>query len=145
MANALFVAFKAKQLGDAGVSGPTVVNWETDTIKISLIDESGGAVDENTHQDWADISTKEVGTAGGVTLTSPTVTFATNTVTIDAADATFTSVTGVSVESLVIWKDDTTDAASTLIVVFDTATGLPVTPNGGNIVSQFNASGIATW
>jgi hypothetical protein len=73
------------------------------------------------------------------------VTFATNTVTIDAADATFTSVTGVSVESLVIWKDDTTDAASTLIVVFDTATGLPVTPNGGNIVSQFNASGIATW
>jgi hypothetical protein len=145
MANALFVAFKAKNLGDAGVSGPTVVNLESDTIKCSLMDESGGAVDENTHQDWADVSTKEVGTAGGVTVTSPAVTFASNTVTFDAADVTFTSVTGASVESVVLWKDDTTDAASTLIVVFDTATGLPVTPNGGNIVSQWNASGIFTW
>ena len=42
-------------------------------------------------------------------------------------------MTGVSVEALVIYQDSGVSATSRLIAYIDTATGLPVTPNGGNI------------
>jgi hypothetical protein len=32
-----------------------------------------------------------------------------------------------------VWKNTGSDATSRLLLFFDTATGLPVTPNGGNI------------
>ena len=52
----------------------------------------------------------------------------------DAADVTFTSVTGASIEAIVIYKDTGSDATSPLIAYIDTATGLPITPNGGDII-----------
>jgi hypothetical protein len=64
--------------------------------------------------------------------------------TFDAADETWTSVTG-DVSEEVILHDNTGGAESTdpLIVRFDTfASGMPVTPNGGNITISWNASGI---
>lgn len=53
----------------------------------------------------------------------------------DAGDITFTSVpTGGPYEYIVIYKDDgSADATSQLIACIDTATGLPVTTNGGNV------------
>jgi hypothetical protein len=52
-------------------------------------------------------------------------------------------VSGVSVEALIIYKDTGTASTSPLIYFVDVAaSGLPVTPNGGNITVQFNASGI---
>jgi hypothetical protein len=51
----------------------------------------------------------------------------------DAADVTFTTVTGDPSEALVIWKDTSNEATSPLIMYIDTATGLGVTPNGGDI------------
>lgn len=57
----------------------------------------------------------------------------------DANDVTFTTVTGDPCEALIIWKDGggggTTQSGTTdlLIAYIDSATGLPVTPNGGNI------------
>jgi hypothetical protein len=51
----------------------------------------------------------------------------------DAADITFTTVTGDQSEALVIYKDTGVEATSQLIAYIDTATGLPVTPGGGNI------------
>ena len=36
-------------------------------------------------------------------------------------------------EALVLWVDTGTPATSFLIAYFDTVTGLPVTPNGGDI------------
>ena len=49
-------------------------------------------------------------------------------------DVTFTSVTGASIEAIVLYKDTGTDATSPLIAFIDTATGLPITPNGGDII-----------
>ena len=63
--------------------------------------------------------------------------------TIDAVDTVFAAVSGASVESFVVWKDTTVEATSPLMFQFDTAPGLPVTPNGGDITIQWNASGIA--
>ena len=51
----------------------------------------------------------------------------------DAADTTFTSVSGDTVEAIVLYKDTGDAATSPLIAYIDTATGLPLTPNGGDV------------
>ena len=51
----------------------------------------------------------------------------------DAPDVTFLAVSGAQSEAVVIVKWVTTAADSPLVAYIDTATGLPVTPNGGNI------------
>jgi hypothetical protein len=61
----------------------------------------------------------------------------------DAANASFTAVTGDVSEAVVIYLDSGVESTSLLIAFFDTGvTGLPVTPNGGDINLNFNASGI---
>lgn len=135
MANALFDIYKEALLGGGNLGG-TLIDLTSDTIKVSMIDTAVWVTpDAATDEDWADAS-GEIGT--GQTLGTIT----TVNGTFDAADATFTTVVGNSVENLVIWKDTTTPATSPLLVLFDTATGLPVTPNGGDIVIQWNGSGI---
>ena len=47
---------------------------------------------------------------------------------------TFTSVSGASIEAIVIYSDTGTESTSPLIAYIDTATGLPITPNGGDII-----------
>lgn len=63
--------------------------------------------------------------------------------TFDAADVTFSAVTGDQSEALIIYQHTGTEGTSRLIAFFDTGvTGLPVTPNGGDITVTWNASGI---
>ena len=57
----------------------------------------------------------------------------------DANDTVFSAVTGATVEAVVIYKDTGAAATSNLIAYIDTATGLPVTPNGGNITVQWDS------
>ena len=52
----------------------------------------------------------------------------------DAADFTFTAVTGDESEALIVRVDTGVDSTSRLIAFIDTfSSGMPVTPNGGNI------------
>ena len=61
----------------------------------------------------------------------------------DAADTTFSAVTGDVSEALILYVDTGSAATSRLVAFFDTGvTGLPVTPNGGDINVQWNVSGI---
>lgn len=62
----------------------------------------------------------------------------------DGADLTFSSVTGATVEALVIYRKNAgANTTWRLVAYIDTGvTGLPVTPNGGNITVTWNASGI---
>lgn len=60
----------------------------------------------------------------------------------DAADVTLTAVSGDPSEQVEFHKDSGTESTSFLICNFDTSTGLPVSPNGGDINIIFNASGI---
>ena len=61
----------------------------------------------------------------------------------DGSDVTFTAVSGATVEALVIYIDTGTAGTSRLVAYIDTGvTGLPVTPNGGDISVTWNASGI---
>lgn len=60
----------------------------------------------------------------------------------DAADFSFTGVTGDPCEALIIYIDTGVASTSRLVAFYDTGvTGLPVTPNGGDINVTVNASG----
>ncbi len=129
MANAIYPKAKQKFL-DA------LIDMPTDTIKIALID-TGVYTYSGTDEFWSAASAAEIGTSQ--TLNSKTITDN----VFNADDVTFTSVTGASVEALIIYKDTGFAATSPLIMYIDVAaSGLPVTPNGNNIDIVFNALGI---
>lgn len=60
----------------------------------------------------------------------------------DANDTVFTSLTGDQAESLILFKDSGTEATSPLICRWDTATGLPITPNGADVTVVWASGGI---
>jgi hypothetical protein len=62
----------------------------------------------------------------------------------DGADVTFTAVTGASVEAIVIYRHNGGANTTWKLVLFEDTgvTGLPLTPNGGDVVIQWHASGI---
>lgn len=61
----------------------------------------------------------------------------------DAADTSFSAVTGDQSELMFLVRDSGSDATSAVIAVLDSFTsGMPVTPNGGDINVVFNAAGI---
>jgi hypothetical protein len=109
------------------------IDWDTDNIKVLLVDTGAYTVNLATHEFHSDIA--------GAAIIATSANLASKTVTAgvaDAADVTFTSVSGVSVEAIVIYKDTGTSATSRLIAYIDTGTGLPVTPNGGDIIVQWD-------
>lgn len=98
-----------------------------DTIKVLLVDAADYTVNLSTHDFLDDVA------AGSRVATA---TLGTKSVTggaFDAADVTFSAVTGDPSEALVIYKDTGVEGTSPLIMYIDTATGLGVTPNGGDI------------
>jgi len=110
------------------------IDWDTDDIRCILIDTADYTVDLATHDNLDDVpAIARVATSGA--LTSKTVTDG----VADAADVTLSSVTGDQCEAIVIYKHTGTESTSRLIAYIDTATGLPVTPNGGDITIQWDA------
>lgn len=128
MANALYPKFLESAL-QAGV------NMSSGTVKVALVD-TGTYTYSTAHQFLSSLS-GVVGTAQ--TLGSKTFTNG----LFDAADVSFTGVSGATAEALVLYVDTGTAGTSPLIAYIDTGvTGLPVTPNGGDINVVWNASGI---
>jgi hypothetical protein len=131
MANAIYPKYKEVILGAA-----TNTNLLSGTVKVALVDT--GTYTYNSADQFLTSLTGVVGTAQTIGATKSV----TNGV-FDGADVTYTAVTGNSVEALVIYVDTGTAATSPLVAYIDTGvTGLPVTPNGGNITVAWNASGI---
>lgn len=110
------------------------IDWNTAVIKVSLV---RAYVFSQTHKFVSDVTTASGVLVATATLTTPTVT----TGIADADDVVFTAVpTGAACQSLVIYQASAVtggvDVASNLqrvIAFIDSASGLPVTPNGGNI------------
>lgn len=124
MANALYDKGRQKFL-EGGIA------WLTDNIKAVLVDAADYTVNISAHEFLSDI------TAGGRVATSANMSSKTSTAGVaDVADFTFTAVTGDPSEAIVFYKDTGTASTSPLIAYLDTATGLPVTPNGGDINIQ---------
>lgn len=104
-------------------------NWLTDTIKAVMVDTGAYTPNFTTHEFLSDIpSSSRITTP--VTLTGK----ATTSGAADANDVTFPSVSGASIEAIILYKDTGTEGTSPLIAYIDTATGLPITPNGGDII-----------
>jgi hypothetical protein len=145
MANSLFLAYKQESLGDAAGPGHGTVDWEADDIRLILLDNADDDPAVNTDQDLADI-VAGARVATSANLASKTAVAASNTLTLDHADTTLATVTGDQSESILYYKHTGTESTSLLICEFDTASsGLPVTPNGGDIIIAPNASGLFAW
>ena len=127
---------------DAQLGNPThsVIDFDTDNIDVSLLDQTDSGTITAATVDYDEVDTATV--VATTDVASPTIGVV-GTGVFDAADTTFSSVTGDAADYLVLWKNSGSAATSPLAVTFDSATtGLPVTPNGGNIVVTWNASGI---
>ena len=105
------------------------INWMTDTVKVILVDTGAYTPQTAVHQYLSDIPTS-ARIAGPVTMAGK----ATTGGAADANDVTFAAVAGASIEAIIIYVDSGTEATSPLIAYIDTATGLPITPNGGDII-----------
>jgi hypothetical protein len=140
MANAIYPKAKRKWMfpGTLGTTQGTAIDLESDTIKAALID-TGTYTYSTAHEYYSDLS-GVVGTPQ--TITTPALL---SDITFDGDNVTYTSVSGATVEAIVIYKDTGTAGTSPLIAYLDTSvTGLPVTPNGGNITVTWDAAGIFT-
>lgn len=121
MTNALYDSGRQKFLEG-------VIAWLTDDIRVILIDTADYTVNLSTHDFLDDIpAPARVAVSGALSGKTSTAGVA------DAGDVTFTSVTGDPSEALVMYKHTGTESTSPLIAYIDTATGLPITPSGGNI------------
>lgn len=128
MANAIYPKYK-----EAILAASANVSLTTGTVKVAL----STAAYNSVHDFYDDVSASTVGTPQ--TIGSTTVTNG----LFDGTDVTFTSVTGSQVTALIIYIDTGSAATSRLVTFLDTnVTGLPVTPNGGNISITWSGSGI---
>lgn len=113
------------------------IDWAAHDIKCLLVDGADYTPTQNTDEFHDDVA------SGGIVSTSANLGTKTSTLgTADAADVTLTSVTGDQCEYIIIYRDSGVSATSPLIAKIDDYTGLPVTPNGGNITIAWPASGI---
>ena len=130
MSKAIYPKYKQALL-DASAN----VDLNDGTVKVALID-TGVYPYTSTDEFYSSVS--------GVVGTPQTINNTTVTNGLfDGDDVTYTAVTGNTVEALLIYIDTGSAATSRLVAWIDTSvTGLPVTPNGGDISIQWNASGI---
>lgn len=110
------------------------LNLSSNTITIALIDTDVYTF-STSHEDRADIPNSSV--IAEANLSNKTITSG----VFDADDATFTSVTGANCEALVVYHTDVQggNTTSRLVAYIDTATGLPILPNGGDITVRFSS------
>jgi hypothetical protein len=130
MANAFYTAgFQNFLEGD--------IDFDGANIRIILIDEADDTIDL-ANDDMLDdrAAGSRVATSGN--LASKTTTGG----VADAADVTLSGVSGDPSESIDTYLHSGTESTSPLITNHDTGTGLPVTPNGGDIIVAWNASGM---
>lgn len=124
MANQLYPLAKEALLGGD-------LALDTDNIKAILVAEAYDAAD----QYLSDVVTA-VATSGN--LTGKTITVG----TFDTDDIVYTAVAaGTAIGYIIVYQDTGTSTTSRLIAHIDTATGLPVTPDGTDITVAVNAAG----
>lgn len=110
---------------------------DLDGVVRAVLIDTGTYTYSGAHDNYDDLS-GVVGTESNA-LASKTFTDG----TFDAADITFTAVSGNTVEAIVLFLDTGAPSTDKLICYIDSASaGLPVTPNGGDINITWNASGI---
>ena len=133
MANAVFPNGKSGMMTG-------LIDLDTAVIKTALV--------RSYTYDAADVFMSDVVATGTIVGTPQTLGSITTTDGVfDAADITYTSVTaGAAIRCLVIYQAsavtggaDVANTSQRVIAYIDTGTGLPVTPNGSNIVVTWDS------
>lgn len=120
---------------------------DSDTLKVMLC-TSTYTPNQDTHQFKSDVTNEITGTgytAGGAALASVTLTYnsSTNTLTLDAADTTWTGSTLTARYAVVYDDTPATDATKPLIGYVDF--GADQSDSAGTFTITWDATGVATW
>lgn len=131
MANALYPLFKQQLLNKEH-------NLSSDAVRAALISTATYTYSA-AHSLYATDVAAGAKIAQSSALTAPTIVQG----VFNTASFSWTAVSGVISQAIILWNDTpTTPTAKPLIAYYDTGmTGMPVTPNGGNINVTVNASG----
>lgn len=135
MANAFYNKYLEAAIQNSANS--SMAGSGTTGVYAALVD-TGTYTFSQSHEFFSSVASAMVGSA---------VEIGTKTFTnglFDGADTTFPAVTGDTAEAIVIYiRNAGANTTWRLVAYIDTGvTGLPVTPNGGDIVAAWNASGI---
>lgn len=131
MANALYDTFK-------NGLGLGTFNLDTDVIKATLIDAADYTY--SAAHDFYGGASPDIIAGAKVAVSADLAATWSSAGVLDSPDFTWGTVTGDPSENIVLWDDTIVD--DRLIAFYDTGmTGMPVTPNGGDINVTVNASG----
>lgn len=133
MPNLVYNSYRADQLNGN-------IDLDTNTIRVMLVTSAYTPL--ASHSKRSDVTNEVTGTgytAGGITLTSPTVTVVGSTAVFDANDVTWSNST-ITARGAVIYKSTGTASNDNLIGYIDFVTD-QISSNG-NFTIQWNAGGI---
>jgi hypothetical protein len=127
------------------LDGTAPFDLNTDTIKAALA-QSGYTPNQDTHDFFNDITNEASGTgytAGGKTLTTPTVAYdtATNVIKFDADDVAWTGAT-FTARYAIVYKDTGTPSTSPLLFYVDFGGDQAV--SSGTFTINWHANGLIT-
>ena len=134
MSNSLFVSARAGFLaGD--------IAWDTDTIKVVFISKGAGG---NGYSALTDITfLTQIPDSGRLRMSETALGAKTTASGIaDADDHTASAVSAVAnsvIGAIVLYADSGSPSTSRLIGWIDTGTGIPASPNGGDIQISWSA------
>jgi hypothetical protein len=150
MANALYPKWKQALVQEAQTLKSLDQSDAADGVYCALLTIGGtNYVYSQAHQFYTDLGANIQGTP--LQVTNPTV----NTGTVGAStglifdgdDATYIFVSGTAIGAVVLYRHN--PGANTtwrLVYYYDnTGYGLPVTPNGGNLIIAWSPNGIFLW
>ena len=123
------------------------IDLVNDTLKLVLVDTASYTADLDNHEFLSDIPVgMRVATSPQLTLPAITIDTvpAVDQIMFDAADGTFTAVTGATTEAVVLFKDTGSAATSPLIAFYDGAS-VALTPNGNDVNFTISTSGLLRW
>lgn len=141
MANKVYPKYKAKRLRSGFDATHALDSAEGTTGVFCCLVDTATYTYSDAHEFYSSLA-GIVGTPREITV--KTITDTANGGVFDGNDVTFPTVTGVTAEAIVFYRQNAgANTTWPLIAYVDTGvTNLPVTPNGGNIDLLFNASGI---
>jgi hypothetical protein len=115
------------------------VNFASDDIRFALVDtgvETFNGADQYMSSITSPVA-RMAASLGSKTVGSPQAAG-----TFDAADPTINSVTGATVEAVVLYKYNASDAAAPLLAWIDSSPAIAFTPNGSNVTLTLDPLGI---
>lgn len=123
-----------------GAGNHGLPDFDADNIDASLLDQTDSGDVTAAIEDYDEVDAATVVATADVSHSSTSG----GVVTLTGA-VTFSTVTGDAADFLSVWENSGTPATSPMIITWDSAsTGLPVTPNGGDITATWTTNILVT-